>query len=609
MSLDQLKKIAEQLTDMPEPVRRAALDAAIDSHGMDRDSVRADVAAAVADAEARVETDSAVTPGMVAILADIAAAAAPQEPAPVEPAAPTATTTDDGGDGGGGGGTDSNDSDDGGGSAPETGEDNGSVDTDQGRELVTAGAPSDAGTVEFSSQGRTRSGEMVDVTGKYLPRGRGQSAPGGSAYSAFALSEAGPGQIDTRESMGKYVADQMCRLEGRGGRSDRQLIQFRANDTWQVPRIDRKMTDYQIEEALDLAVLAANVPQSTSESLPAQFGGMSPDEAAQFRQQFANTGWCSPSVTMYDDFCGMPSLDGILSLPTVVIERGGVRYPETPSLASLFGQGVLCQTEAEAMEREEDKPCVELGCPNFIEHREGVCSLCITSSILTNRTYPEWVADQVDRLLIGYEHLMAANIITQMVEAAGDPLMYQTGAPHGATEGTLSAAEFIAKQISSQERLAYSHTIRAMLPDFVPGIIRSDLAKRNGPNMLGITDEQIAEWFRVRGIQVTWVRNWQDGLVDPDGFGSQASIEAGVWPETVQMLVWAEGAFVMGRSNVITINGLYDSALVKQNKHLQLFVEDAYAVIPRCYQARLLELPLCPNGATGAQLEYDCPSL
>lgn len=57
-------------------------------------------------------------------------------------------------------------------------------------------------------------------------------------------------------------------------------------------------------------------------------------------------GWCAPSETIYD-LCELESQDGLVSLPEVRVNRGGIRFTQGPDWADIFTSSGFCFTEAE----------------------------------------------------------------------------------------------------------------------------------------------------------------------------------------------------------------------------------------------------------------------
>ena len=55
-----------------------------------------------------------------------------------------------------------------------------------------------------------------------------------------------------------------------------------------------------------------------------------------------------------------------------------------------------------------------------------------------------------------------------------------------------------------------------------------------------------------------------------------------------------------------TLENLYDSALIRQNKYTALFTEQAFCVINRCNGSLRFQVPVCATGNTGAQVAVVC---
>ncbi|GAA3172629.1 hypothetical protein GCM10020001_118910 [Nonomuraea salmonea] len=130
----------------------------------------------------------------------------------------------------------------------------------------------------------------------------------------------------------------------------------------------------------------------------------------------AGGGWCAPSETWYD-LCEMESSDGLLSLPEVVANRGGIRWTPGPDFASIFANTGFVQTEAQAIAAEE-KPCYELECPEWQECRLDAIGYCVSSGILTQRAYPELIARFLRGAAAAHAHRYNAETIRRMVEGS-----------------------------------------------------------------------------------------------------------------------------------------------------------------------------------------------
>ena len=73
-------------------------------------------------------------------------------------------------------------------------------------------------------------------------------------------------------------------------------------------------------------------------------------------------------------------------------------------------------------------------------------------------------------------------------------------------------------------------------------------------------------------------------------------------PATVDILLYPAGTFVKGTADVISLDAVYDSTLLKQNMYTALFVEEGILVANRCMDACAIRVPVCASGKVGGTL-------
>ena len=130
----------------------------------------------------------------------------------------------------------------------------------------------------------------------------------------------------------------------------------------------------------------------------------------------AAAGWCAPSETLYD-VCFQGTTDGLVDVPEVQARRGGIRYNQGITFASIYGDGsanFFNLTEAEVAAG-TTKTCIEITCPSFIDVRLGVTGICLTGNILTARAYPEQVETFTRAALVALAHKINFEVIADMV--------------------------------------------------------------------------------------------------------------------------------------------------------------------------------------------------
>jgi hypothetical protein len=314
-------------------------------------------------------------------------------------------------------------------------------------------------------------------------------------------------------------------------------------------------------------------------------------------------GWCAPSEVLYD-LCSTASRDGLYSLPEFGVRRGGIKWPITPSFASVYNEVGFHFTEEDAQNEAYapgaapgdpnvagPKPCIEIPCPVWDEARLEGDGLCIIGDLIQMRGYPEMMAWYMENALIAHDHKMSANDIAKVV-AGSLPVTMTTGTV-GTTAPLLAAIELQAEHIRYVGRHARSTVLEAVFPYWIHGAIRQDLSVRLGMALFDVTDAQIDAWFRSRGVVPQYVYDWQ-------ALDAIAADQFKTWPTTVQFLMYPAGTWTKGVDDIITLDNLYDSTQLGMNKFTALFTEDASLVVKRCEESRVITVPVHSDGSTHA---------
>lgn len=318
-------------------------------------------------------------------------------------------------------------------------------------------------------------------------------------------------------------------------------------------------------------------------------------------------GWCAPSEVLYDLIEGGESRDGMLSIPEVGVNRGGLSFTTGIDFADIFA-GFANREIGFSFTEEQDvageyawgagpddpnvvgpKPCYRVECPPFEEYRLDADGLCIQSGLLQNRAYPEVLADTIRKVLIAHDHYVNGKQIAQI--AAGSTAVTLPATQAGTAAPVLSAIELQVEHYRYARRLGRGTTLEAVFPFWIRGAIRSDLSRRLGVDFLSVPDSRIDAWFRERGINPSFVYNWQ--AIDTTSASAFTS-----WPTTVSFLLYAAGTWIKGVSDIITLDTIYDSVLLGNNDFTALFTEEAWFVAKRGQDSRLVTTSLTADGVT-----------
>lgn len=317
----------------------------------------------------------------------------------------------------------------------------------------------------------------------------------------------------------------------------------------------------------------------------------------------AAVGWCAPSETIYE-LCSLETMDGMLDIAEVQASRGGFFIPENggPNFSVIYDSigddGDVILTEYD-VENGVEKVCVEIPCPDFIEVRLDVAYVCITGALLQRRGYPEAVTRFTQGAMVALAHKVNESVIARIVAGSGAPVVISADASgDDAASALLSAVELAIEDMKYRNRMGRTATLEVVLPAWVIAPIRAALARRQGVAAINVTDAEILAAFTTRKAVPRFVYDWQDaysGLAG--GPGAQTAITA--WPATVQFLVYPAGTWVKPVRDVVSLDTVYDNALLTQNQYTALFLEDGFNVLKMCADSRLYQVPIDVSGVTG----------
>lgn len=324
------------------------------------------------------------------------------------------------------------------------------------------------------------------------------------------------------------------------------------------------------------------------------------ERALEGNSLVAAGGWCSPSEIDYG-LLQVGTTDGIFDLPTVGMPRGGVRFTKgaliDTVLANSDSQGFHF-TEAQLIAGEPEgveKPVIRIPCATFEEVRMEARGIAIEVDIPANHTYPELTDQYIQTVLLAHEHHTSAWRLARV--AAGSQLKDVTSTLNSMVD-ILGKVEIIAEFQRQKYRLAFSDTLEGVFPHWVLPLFRADFARRNGVDQTMVTDEQINAHFASRGVRVQYVYNWQSLTSVPGADLDTAEVIS--VPDEVQGIFYPAGTWVAGAEDIIRVDNVYDSTLLKRNKFLGLFTEEGVAVWNRGLQSVKVDFALHVTGRTGA---------
>lgn len=335
----------------------------------------------------------------------------------------------------------------------------------------------------------------------------------------------------------------------------------------------------------------------------------------------AANGWCTPSMPDYST-CNPITAAGLLSLPEMILRRGGLLHNQGLVFTNFFGgdtvlpiTGYNILTEAQVI-ADTAKTFIEIPCPDFVDDRLNIAALCLTGSLLQNRSYPEFVSEFVQGSIAALAHLVNREVVNE-IETGSTAVNLSTVDPWG-TDGTvwsqlMAVIDFAATDIRTTYRTTLTQTVDFVFPQWVLQALRSDWLRRNATHTEELTDQMISAALSRRNARVQWIYDWQDAFDPANGAGAiPATNQMGHAtppfnnPTNVTFLAYLPGTWVLGRLDVIRLDTVYDSTLLAQNQVTQLFMEDGFKPMRMCQISRAYTVTICASGSTGVQRAVAC---
>lgn len=459
--------------------------------------------------------------------------------------------------------------------------------------------------------GDTRRSVQPEDVAPYVPAPVVQT--GNEAYTILAAGEMTSfpvGSVLTYETIGKAFAERTrsypgMAMSGAKGRAQHPLAS-----------IQRNFPEGQVVFEGDSHGGAYAKLKTTSDNW-----GRAISKGEDANSLVAANGWCTPSMPDYST-CNPITADGLLNLPEMVLRRGGLLHNQGLVFTNFFGgdtvlpiTGYNILTEAQVI-ADTAKTCIEIPCPSFVDDRLNIAALCLTGSILQNRTYPEFVSEFVQGAIAAMAHLVNREVINE-IETGSTAVNLSAVDPWG-TDGTvwsqlMAVIDFAATDIRTAYRTSLTQVVEFVFPQWVLQALRSDWLRRNATHTEDLTEAMLSAALARRNARVQWVYDWQDAFDPANGAGAiPATNQMGAAtppfnnPTAVTFLAYLPGTWVLGRLDVIRLDTVYDSTLLAQNQVTQLFMEDGFKPMRMCQISRAYTVTICASGSTGAQRAVAC---
>lgn len=318
----------------------------------------------------------------------------------------------------------------------------------------------------------------------------------------------------------------------------------------------------------------------------------------------ASGGICAPTEAYYklevlSESC-RPVRDALVGFG---VTRGGIRFMAPPSISQLVDSARITTEAQDAAGYNVDgdhsslvdpKPSVHVSCGQITEVVVDAISSIITVGNLNARTYPELVSAWTQLAAAQHAKIAEVNLLDKISAAS---TAVTDAKAYGATGSLLGTLDKAIAGFKSRHRICTGVNLRAMFPEWVKNLLRTDLARQNPGDGLGhfaVSDAELISWFTARGVTVSFYKDSRTSA--GMSYGAQSAGAITDYPSTIEWYLWKEGTFLFLDGGELNLGLVRDSTLNSTNDY-SLFVETFENLAFVGHEALRITNTLQPDGS------------
>ena len=371
--------------------------------------------------------------------------------------------------------------------------------TAYGTTPVTAGAPR-------GSSGGSMPERMARVTGRAQPSPDAGRRPL-TASAVKVRCEVNSTKlrngdlIESGDQLAQVMAETLSdRLRPTGEKGERRALVAMA--TWELPE-ERRLRDGDVD---------GNTKKLDSVC------GLTAGRYDRSGALVATGGICLPVGVDYSvptwSTADRPLRDG---LPAFQASRGGIQFVSPPDIGTSSletggptGAGTATTVWTQAIDASPGanvKPVWTVQCGAVVTSYCDALATRVKFGNMQSRFAPEQVAANTQQAIAAAARTSELNLLARMYSASKQVIPKQY---LGATRDILASADLLSRMYRYTHRIPDTATMTAVFPAWARSVIRADMAREighdntNQRDVLAISDAEIDDWFKVRGINPIW---------------------------------------------------------------------------------------------------------
>lgn len=292
------------------------------------------------------------------------------------------------------------------------------------------------------------------------------------------------------------------------------------------------------------------------------------------------------------------------SLAQFAATRGGIRYALPHTLAAVTTDapaGLWTAANDVALNSPSTKARATFACQSVQEVLVDAITQQVKFGNFAYRFFPEQITQYMETVDAVTARLAEATLLATIT--TGSTAVTAGNYTVGAARELLSIIDRGTEAMSYRHRMAENTPIRVIMPEFLQGMIREDLAKNlpgdsgGQSERLAIANREMLNWFAVRNINVTWSQDSPTGAATLQGFPAQFAGDLLAWPSTTVIWMFPEGTWLFLDGGTLDLGLIRDSTLISTND-LIMFQEVWEKAVMRGHESLAITCKIAPTGAS-----------
>lgn len=313
-------------------------------------------------------------------------------------------------------------------------------------------------------------------------------------------------------------------------------------------------------------------------------------------------GICAPLTPLYDlQVISQADRPVRASLPSFLASRGGITYATPPVMADVTEAiGIITAAEDAAGGSLATKTCQVLECMDWNEATIDIIYHCVQTSNLTNRTFPEQLAQFLQLL----RAQLARTAESKLLDGIDDASTAVTAADInlGASGALLTEILTAANAMRNRHRMSSDAVLRVMLPNWSVDLMISDIIRTQFQRF--DTDRaRLTALLRSFNVDPTFYIDGATGAGQI--FGAQTASDLLTFPDTVRWYLFPEGSFLYLDGGTLELGLVRDSVLNSTNE-FQMFGEEFENVAFVGIESLAVTSTVCDNGKVASTDDLVC---